>query len=47
MPLWLPADSPPALWKRNAFLKSAQIDSVPSVTRPLGLKRLILSLSPE
>lgn len=45
MPPWLPADSSPALWKRNTFLKSTQIDLVPSMTFPLGLKHVILSLS--
>lgn len=44
---WLPAEPAPALRKRNAVLKPVQIDLVPSVTFPLGLKHLIVSLSPE
>lgn len=44
---WLPAESPPALWKRNTFLRPSHSDPLPSPTFPLGPTRLIVSALTE
>lgn len=47
VPPRLPTESPPALWKRNTFLRSSRSEPLPSPTSPLGPTHLIISALTE